>query len=195
MLKRFFRKRRLKKDASTIKTGLLPLKKIHSVTAVIDASEPGWDNCLKTMEAFCKSSGISLSVLFIDIRKQDRGIATGPDRDRTVTRKDINWFGRPDLKKAALVTGGPVDLLLCLTDDASFCTEYLSKAVKARFKIGRKPFDGDPFDIIVAERLAETPDPEGDTMGNRPDTQPRTASTSVIEEIFMTITEIITKIE
>ena len=90
---------------------------------------------------------------------------------------------------------GPVDLLLCLTDDASFCTEYLSKAVKARFKIGRKPFDGDPFDIIVAERLAETPDPEGDTMGNRPDTQPRTASTSVIEEIFMTITEIITKIE
>ena len=93
------------------------------------------------------------------------------------------------------MTGGPVDLLLCLTDDASFCTEYLSKAVKARFKIGRKPFDGDPFDIIVAERLAETPDPEGDTMGNRPDTQPRTASTSVIEEIFMTITEIITKIE
>ncbi len=214
MFRKFFRKRRLRKDASTIRTGMIPLREIHSAAAVINIAEPGWDDCLKSLESFCKAGGISLSVLFIDLRKPGKGEETGSDRDRTITRKDINWFGRPDLKKAAIVTGHPTDLFLCLADDTSFCIEYLSRAAKARFKIGRKPFPDDPFDLIVAERLPENPGEQTETPYGSPGTTaraetvadarhatPDTAKSalpegkSVIGEIFRTVTEIITKIE
>ena len=92
MFRKFFRKRRLRKDASTIRTGMIPLREIHSAAAVINIAEPGWDACLKSLAAFCKAGGISLSVLFIDLRKPGKGEEnptwTGPLHARISTGSD-----------------------------------------------------------------------------------------------------------
>lgn len=194
MFKRIFRKRRLKKDRSCIPTGLIPLRDIHSAAAVIDAAEAGWDSCVEKVKAFCKASGISLTVLFIDMRKPGKKAGNLPDRQLTITRRDINWFGRPRLKKAALVTGKPVDLFLCLVDDDSYCIEYLSKSAKAMFKVGRRPFDGDPFDLIVAESLPGIQTASNEEEDPGADTRKREPSGKIAEEIFGKIAEIITKI-
>ncbi len=196
MFKKIFRKRRLKKDRSDIATGLIPLKEIHSAAVLLDAAETGWAACAEKIKQFCKDSGIVLTMLFTDLRKPGKGVIMESDREQTIRRRDINWFGRPDLKKAALLTGKPVDLFLCLADNDSYCIEYLAKSAKARFKIGRRPFDGDPFDLIVAESLPDTDrEPEGQEQTDGGAQERKNTEGSIVEEIFRTITDIITKIE
>ena len=205
MFKNFFRKRRLRKDGSTIPSGFIPLDEIHSVAVIIDASEPGYDTCLGCIRNYCSRHRMSLSVLFMDFRKFSSKVRMTTDRASTVTRRDLNWFGRPDLRKAYIVTGKPVDLFICLANDSSYCTEYLSKAAKARFKIGRNTFEGDPFNLIVAEPengiqqgqespdgTTEIPVPASAGTGKRnvlKDARP------VPEKIFLAAADLIEKIE
>lgn len=184
MFKNFFRKRRLRKDRSNISTGFIPMQEIHSAAVVIDASGPGYDECLGKVRKFFGRHGVSLSVLFIDFRKFSSKVKMVTERECTVTRKDLNWFGRPCLKKAAIVTGKPVDLFICLADNDSYCIEYLSKSAKSRFKIGRKSFAGDPFDLIVGAPVLPV---EG--------TDSCAAPTGVEGEIFDTISDILGKIK
>ena len=160
------------------------MQKIHSAAVVIDASGPGYDECLGKVRKFFGRHGVSLSVLFIDFRKFSSKVKMVTERECTVTRKDLNWFGRPCLKKAAIVTGKPVDLFICLADNDSYCIEYLSKSAKSRFKIGRKSFAGDPFDLIV-----EAPVLPGEG------TDSCAAPTGVEGEIFDTISDILGKIK
>ena len=53
-LKTYFRKRSLRKNSSTTPTGILPLGKIRSYVAIIDAEEGTFDSCKTAiMNMFC----------------------------------------------------------------------------------------------------------------------------------------------
>lgn len=202
MLKKFFRNRRLKKDRSDVPTGFVPLRKIGSAIVIIDAAEPDQSLCRQKVDSFFSQHRISSTVLYVDFRKLNKNVRPVTDKAATIFRKDLNWFGRPDLKKAASVTGKPADLFICLADDSSYCTEYLSKSARAKFKIGRKPFEGDPYNLIVAESLSDDI-PSPDTSG-QPHSEDRAAATpengttrkdNIETKIFCTIADLLGKIE
>ena len=159
------RKRRLRKDASDIPTGFIPLRDVHRAAVLIDSSNPEWVSCEKMFREFCSRNGISPLVVYADFRKFNKETVLETQRGVTFTRKDLNIIGKPKKVRASLLTGVCCDVFLCLSPDGRFCIEYLSKAVKARFKAGRQPFDGETYNLVVASREEERQDGSGaDTL-------------------------------
>ena len=155
------RKRRLRKDASAVPTGFIPLRDVRRAAVLIDSSNPEWPSCVKMFREFCSRSGISPLVTYADFRKFNKEAVLETPRGVTFTRKDLNIIGKPKKAKASLLTGECCDVFLCLASDGRFCIEYLSKAVKARFKAGRQPFDGETYNLVVTSRKDEIPDGSG----------------------------------
>ncbi|MGN0189308.1 MAG: DUF6913 domain-containing protein [Candidatus Cryptobacteroides sp.] len=149
------RKRRLRKDASQVPTGFIPLREVSRAAVLIDSSNPEWSSCGKLFREFCSRQGISPLVAYADFRKFNKEVVPETPREVTFTRKDLNIIGRPKKAKASLLVGEDCDVFLCLSASGRFCIEYLSKAVRARFKVGRKPFDGETYNLVVAPRREE----------------------------------------
>lgn len=143
MLRKLFRKHRLKIDASKEKTGLIPLKQIRRMTVLMDVSIADFELCDKRIRSFCKAKGISLSILYIDFRKSGQDVAMKTAAEQTLTKRDVNWYGRPAVAKASLICAQPSDVFICLVADAClkssnrmWCVEYISKTIRAKLKMG-----------------------------------------------------------
>lgn len=188
MLRRYFRKKRLRQDSSGQPTGFIPVEQIKYMAVILDVADPEFPECRDAITAYCRKTGMALNMMYIDFRRggifshveklcgeHRSGAVYRPatDRDMTFFRRDLNWLGKPSAKKAGLLKDNPCDLYICLADRRSYCIEYLSSIAAARFKIGRTDFRSAPFDMVVSE----APDgPDG------------------ICEIFRTITEFLAKI-
>ncbi len=157
MLRGIFRRRRLRKDASGIHTRFLPLGDIRSMAVVVDGAGLRVDECVEMIEKFCKSRGMSLRLMYVDLRKFNSKFQPMTDVDKTILRKNLNWFGRPNLHKVSQITTEPADLYLCLYDSDIYCIRYISCAVKAKFKVGLRDFPDDPYNFVVSppQDLAE----------------------------------------
>ena len=150
-LKTYFRKRSLRKNSSTTPTGILPLGKIRSYVAIIDAEEGTFDSCKTAIMNFFRSNDIKGCVFFQDFRKigsEDRLITS---IQTTITKKDLNWYGRPSDYKLKVLAERDPDILICLLNDPSYPMEYLIRTSGARFKIGRKQLGGDVFDVVLRD--------------------------------------------
>ena len=153
----FFRKRSLKNDASTVPTGFLPLSKIKSYVAIIDVEDITYDSCKTMIMNYFRKSEIGGSVFFQDFRKigsEDRLITS---IQTTITKKDVNWYGKPSKYKLNVMQEQDPDVFICLIKEPDYPVEYLVRTSRARFKIGRKQLPGNPFDLVVN-------DPEGKTI-------------------------------
>ncbi len=150
MCRSLFRRRRLRKDASAVETGFLPLGSVRSAVVVVDGAGLRVDGCVEMVERFCRAHKISLKLMYLDLRKFNSKFQPMTELDRTFLRRDMNWFGRPDLRKAALLTAEPVDLYICLYDSDLYCVRYISSCVKARFKVGLRAYPGDPYNFVVS---------------------------------------------
>ncbi len=151
----FFRNRRLNKDASRMRTKFLPIGEIRTVTALIDASAEGVSECTAALEEFCESHEMKLSYMYVDLRRFSKKVQPTTDLEKTITRKDLNWFGKPSKEKMAGFTPKRVDLFICLSDSTPYCVKYISEAIKAKFKIGQMAFDYDPYNLVVATAPAQ----------------------------------------
>ena len=150
----FFRRRALRRHQSQTPTGLLPLSQIKAYMAIVDVEEYSSDCCKTDIINYFRKAGIKGSIFFRDFRKissEDRLITS---IQTTINRKDLNWFGRPSDYKMGVMEEQKPDLLLCLIKDMDFPMEYLVRASKARFKIGRSQTGGNAFDFVAS-------DPEG----------------------------------
>jgi hypothetical protein len=58
-------------------------------------------------------------------------------------------MGTPECSKVGSLMYEPSDLLISLLDNGDYPIEFLSKCSKARFKIGRCPFEGHAYDMII----------------------------------------------
>lgn len=153
-IKRIFRKRSLRKHSSTIPTGFLPLDKIRSYVAIIDVEEPSSDACKTAIMNFFRSHDIKGCVFFQDFRKigsEDRLITS---IQTTITKKDLDWIGRPSRYKMTVLEEQVPDLFISLIKEPNFSIEYMARTSKARFKIGRRQMSGNLFDLVIS-------DPEG----------------------------------
>ena len=143
----WLRRRRLRKDASDIPTGFLPLGKIKSANVVIDAQEPDFELLREDILSWGKACGIKVSIFFIDMHKPGKG-------ELPSISKELLWYGAPQADKVQLLMNDDADLFICMVDSSDFLVDYLCKCSHARFKVGRKEYPGHSFDMIIANNAA-----------------------------------------
>ena len=147
----FFRKRALKRHESKVPTGILPLDKIKTYVAIVDVEDPTCDTCKTAVLNFFRAHNIRGSIFFQDFRKigsEDRLITS---IQTTITKKDLDWIGRPSKYKQGVLEEQNPDVFISLIKDPEFAIEYMTKTSKARFKIGRKQMDGNLFDLVISD--------------------------------------------
>lgn len=123
----------VRKHASTVPTGLLPLSKIRKAAVLLNALDPDLEITKKEVRKFFEPFGIE--VLFLAPMKWD-----------------VNCFGW--LKEKFRCPEGSVrdeDLFISLEADPEyFVAEYELKCSTARFKISRFQLEGNVADISIS---------------------------------------------
>ena len=149
-VKNIFRKRRIGKFVSDVPTGLIPMKDISSVNVIMDVEEPGFDILKEDILAWGRATGIEVSIYFFDFRKLGKNELLLTSINTTIIQKELNWFDMPSPAKVGMLLGEKSDLFISLVSNKNFPIEFVSKCAKARFKIGRYPFDGHVYDMTIA---------------------------------------------
>lgn len=148
-IKNIIRKRSLKNNASVVPTRIIPLSKVNSYVAIIDVEDPTFDTCKTAIMNFFRNRDIKGCVFFQDFRKigsEDRLITS---IQTTITKKDLDWVGRPSKYKLNVLGEQAPDLFISLIKDPEFAIEYMARTSTAKFKIGRKQMEGDLFDLVI----------------------------------------------
>lgn len=145
-IKNIFRKKELRKTRSSKATGIVPLSGIKSVTAVIDMEDSGAEECAEKVRSTFGKLGIKCSIVFLDFRKKS-GKESVPEN--VITRKDLNWFGRPSPEKAAAASDA--DLFLSLVNNSGFPIQFLTEKCRAKFKAGRKQMKDRCLDLVIED--------------------------------------------
>lgn len=171
----FFRKRRIRKYASDIQTGLIPMSEISSVNVIIDVEEPGFDDLKDDIMAWGRSIDAKVSIYFFDFRRLGKDELLLTSITNTLLKKELDWVGMPDLTKISPLIEEKSDLLISMVDNGSFPIDFVARCAKARFKIGRHVYQDNPFDMIISG---------GDTADLRSDAR----------KIFAAMTDFLTKI-
>lgn len=146
---RYFRDRKLRKYASPLATGLVPLSDIRTVNAVVDVEETGFDLLKEDILAWGKANGLKVNIYFFDFRKLGKDELLLTTIDKTLLRKGLDWLGTPNVEKISSLMEEKSDLFISLVDNGNFPIEFMSKCVRARFKVGRCPFPGHAYDMVV----------------------------------------------
>ena len=149
VVKDIFRKRKLKKYASNVPTGFIPMSEIYTVNVIIDVEEPGFDNLREDILAWGRSIKAKVNIYFFDFRRLGKDELLLTSIQTTILRKELDWTDTPDLKKVSHLVDEQSDLFISMIDNGDFPVEFLSKCAKARFKIGRKGFEGHAYDMVV----------------------------------------------
>lgn len=154
-IKNYFRKRRLARHASKTPTGFLPMSKISSANFVIDVEEPGFDLLKADILTWGKTAGVKVNIYFLDFRKIGKEELLLTSIQTTILKKDLDWLGYPHQDKMIGLADEPTDIFVSLVDNTSPAIDFISKCAKARFKIGRRSYEGHAFDMIIAGSQTE----------------------------------------
>ena len=149
--KDILRKRSIRKNASTVPTGILSLSKAQSYVAIIDVEDPSFDACKTAIMNYFRSMNIRGSVFFQDFRKIGSEQRLITSIQTTITKKDLDWLGRPNKYKQNVLEEQAPDIFISLVKDPDFAIEYMARTSKAKFKIGRKQLDGNLFDLVIQD--------------------------------------------
>ncbi len=144
-----FRQRKIKKFISDVPTGFVPLTDISTVNVIIDVEEPGFDLLKEDILAWGRLHGLKVSIYFFDFRKLGKDELLLTSIQTTIIRKELDWIGTPDFAKVGALVYEPSDLFISMVDNSNFPIEFLAKCAKARFKIGRCGYEGDPYNMVI----------------------------------------------
>lgn len=154
-IKNFFRKRKIRKLSRAIPTGLLPMSEISTVNVVIDVEESGWDVLKEDILAWGRNNGLKVGLYFFDFRKLGANELLLTSIQTTVARKNLNWIGMPAYETVAGMIETPCDLFISLIDNGDFPIDFVSRCSCARFKIGRRTYDGHVFDMVISGKQTD----------------------------------------
>ena len=144
-----FRKRKLKKFASDIPTSILKMSEIKTANVVIDVEEAGFDLLKEDILTWGRNHGIKINIYFFDFRKLGANELLLTSIQTTILKKELDWIGTPDMKKIAPLVEEQSDLFISMIDSSDYPVDFLSKCTKARFKIGRRGYEGHAYDMVV----------------------------------------------
>lgn len=149
-IRKYFQERALRKNASAVPTGLLPLSEIGSMTVLLDWEKREFDECKNDLAYFCRLHGIRLKMFFFNFQKIESDERLITSVSNTVLRRDLTWRGTFKEEKNHLLFANPSDILIVLAEYSDFPTEYFVKCSRARFKVGRTQLPGQPYDLILS---------------------------------------------
>ncbi|MGM9763379.1 MAG: DUF6913 domain-containing protein [Candidatus Cryptobacteroides sp.] len=152
----YLRKRKIRKFAADIPTAMIPLKDVKSVCVLLDVDEFGFSDLNDQVTDWAKKNGLRLTVYYFDFRKLSKDELLLTNIKTTIIKKDLTLIGMPKPEKITELIGEKYDLFISMVNNAKFPVEFVSKCVKAKFKVGRKGFEGDVYDIVVSKQ--DTPD-------------------------------------
>lgn len=175
-IKNFFRQRRIRKYISDVETGLLPMSEISTINVIIDVEEPGFDDLKEDIMAWGRSINAKVSIYFFDFRRLGKDELLLTSITNTLLKRELDWVGMPDLSKITPLLSEKSDLFISMVDNSLFPIDFLTRCTKARFKIGRREYEGHPFDMVLTG---------GETADLRSDAR----------HIFAAITDFLTKIK
>lgn len=145
----FFRGRKIKRFASDVPTGFVPMERISTVNVVIDVEEPGFDTLKDDILAWGKQQSLKVNIYFFDFRKLGKDELLLTSIQTTIIKKELDWIGTPDLGKINALLNEPSDLFISMVDNTGFPIRFVSACCKARFKIGRRGFEGHSYDMVM----------------------------------------------
>lgn len=148
-VKKIFRNNKLKKYKSDVPTGFIPMSEMSVVNVIVDVEEPGFDTLRQDILAWGRNSNFKLNIYFIDFRRLGKDELLLTSIQTTILKRDLDWIDTPDLKKISALIEEPSDLLISMIDNGDYPVDFLCKCAKARFKVGRKGYNGHVFDMVV----------------------------------------------
>lgn len=147
-IKNFFRERALRSKQSDIPTGFIPLEDISVASVIIDVEEGGFDEIKNQIVLWSKDTGIKVNIYYFDFRKLGKEELLLTSISNTILRRELNWFGMPDLNKISPIINDDSDLFISLIANGNFPIDFLARCSRARFKVGRYEYDGHPYNMI-----------------------------------------------
>ncbi|MBO4466558.1 MAG: hypothetical protein J5745_00450 [Bacteroidales bacterium] len=123
MLKERFQRRALRKGASPVPTGLVPLSRIRSAVVLTDSPAI----CADAFRSFFRRHGIKLTVV-----------------DVTGILATLNWYGKPRDARPL-----EADLFISLIPARLYAVDYMAACSPAVFKVGR--YDAPVFDLVFRD--------------------------------------------
>lgn len=148
-VKDIFRKHTLKKHLSDVPTGFIPMSEVAVVNVILDVEEPGFDALRQDILTWGRSINAKVNIYFFDFRRLGKDELLLTSIQTTILKKELNWIGTPDLHKVAPLLNEQSDILISMIDNGDFPVDFLCKCARARFKIGRRGYDGHAYDMVV----------------------------------------------
>ena len=148
-VKEIFRNKKLKKHRSDVPTGFIPMSEVSTVNVLVDVEEPGFDVLRQNILAWGRSINAKVNIYFFDFRKLGKDELLLTSIQTTILKKELDWLDTPDIKKVAPLVEEQSDLFISMIDSTEFPVVFLSNCSKARFKIGRRAYEGHVFDMVV----------------------------------------------
>lgn len=149
-VKDIFRKKKLKKHLSDIPTAFIPMSEVSVVNVIVDVEEPGFDALRQDILAWGRSINAKLNIYFFDFRRLGKDELLLTSIQTTILRKELDWLDIPDLNKVSSLIDEPSDIFISMIDNGDTPIDFLSRCSKARFKIGRRGYEGHVYDMVVS---------------------------------------------
>lgn len=135
----------VRRNSSKVKTAFVPLGKLHSVCAIVDADQPDSQNCADFVAAFFSKCGISLSLYAISLAKEPVSI----NGATMITSRDISVFGLPRKGRRHPQVNPATDLFINLTAGTVFAADYCAICSSAKMKVGRLNPRKGVYDLLI----------------------------------------------
>lgn len=150
-IKNIFRGKVINKTGNDIQTGLTPVSNLRSVTVLLDINDAREEGCLDRIRKYFKTRGMSCEIWFLDLNKKHKEGEESPDPERTITKKDLNWFDKPSRERINKISGENPELFISLVNKNSFTIAFITKSLPAKFKIGRMQLKTRIFDLVIED--------------------------------------------
>lgn len=147
MLKQLFRNFALKKNASAVPTGFIPISGVKTAVVFIDVEDPSFDVCKQDILSYFRSRGVKAEIFFLELSKLGSGERLITSITNTILKKDILWYGCPSQEKTNLLKSCEHELFISLVRKDVFAMHYLARCSGAKFKVGL--VDDSVYDLVL----------------------------------------------
>lgn len=145
----YLRRRALRRSLSKIPTSIIPITDIHSATVLLDASEPGFEDCAATVREYFRSRSVQVKMIYLYLSRLEKGAESPVDGASALLHQDLDWCGRPSESKISAIAGSETDLFVSLCRK-SYPAEFISSCIPAHFKVGC--FSLPVYDVVLDGR-------------------------------------------
>lgn len=116
---------------------------------VFDALIPDSFSIVKEFTKYLKEHNVKTKVIgFVAQKEVPQEMLLWANFD-FITKKDINWYGKPGGPVAESYYESKPDILFVFSFTKSLSVDYLSQLSKARFKVGCFTEDPNDFDLMI----------------------------------------------